>query len=105
MSLPAAKSDVVVPGPFKQRPAAVVPLAVKAKRFDVNAIAIGAVQTVLPPLVVLAIILTIWQVAFSGPEASLPPPSEVWAQSKDLIIDPFFVNGSQDIGLGLRVLV
>jgi nitrate/nitrite transport system permease protein len=105
MSLPAAKSDVVVAGPFKQRPAAIVPLAVKSKRFDINAIAIGAAQTILPPLVVLAIILAIWQVAFSGPEASLPPPSEVWAQSKDLIIDPFFVNGSQDIGLGLRVLV
>ena len=104
MSLPAAKNDVIVAGPFKQR-AAVVPLAVKAKRFDINAIAIGAAQTILPPLVVLAIILAIWQVAFSGPEASLPPPSEVWAQSKDLIIDPFFVNGSQDIGLGLRVLV
>ena len=105
MSVPAAKSDVVVAGPFKQRPAAVVPLAVKTKRFDMNAIAMGAAQTILPPLVVLAIILAIWQVAFSGPEASLPPPSEVWAQSKDLIINPFFVNGSQDIGLGLRVLV
>jgi nitrate/nitrite transport system permease protein len=105
MSLPAAKSVVVVAGPFKQRPAAVVPLAVKTKRFDINAIAMGAAQTILPPLVVLAIILAIWQAAFSGPEASLPPPSEVWAQSKDLIIDPFFVNGSMDIGLGLRVLV
>ena len=105
MSLPAAKSDVVVAGPFKQRPAPVVPLAVKTKRFDINAIMVGAAQTILPPLVVLAIILAVWQAAFSGPEASLPPPSEVWAQSKDLIIDPFFVNGSQDIGLGLRVLV
>ncbi|MEP9390190.1 nitrate ABC transporter permease [Mesorhizobium sp. KR9-304] len=105
MPLPAAKSDVVVAGPFKQRPAAVVPLAVKTKRFDINAIAMGAAQTILPPLVVLAIILAVWQAAFSGPEASLPPPSEVWAQSKDLIINPFFVNGSQDIGLGLRVLV
>ena len=105
MSLPAAKSDVVVAGPFKQRPAAVAPLAVKTKRFDIAAIALGAAQTILPPLVVLAIVLAIWQAAFSGPEASLPPPSEVWAQSKDLIIDPFFVNGSQDIGLGLRVLV
>jgi nitrate/nitrite transport system permease protein len=105
MSLPAAKSDVVVAGPFKQRPAAVAPLAVKTKRFDIAAIALGAAQTILPPLVVLAIILAIWQAAFSRPEASLPPPSEVWAQSKDLIIDPFFVNGSQDIGLGLRVLV
>ena len=105
MSLPAAKSDVVVAGPFKQRPASIVPLAVKSKSFDMNSIAVRAAQSILPPLAVLAIILAIWQAAFSGPEASLPPPSEVWAQSKDLIIDPFFVNGSQDIGLGLRVLV
>ena len=42
---------------------------------------------------------------FSAPGSSLPPPSEVWAQSADLIIDPFFAFGSQDIGLGWRVLV
>ena len=36
MSLPAAVSDVIVAGPFKQRPAAIVPLAVKTKRFDIN---------------------------------------------------------------------
>jgi nitrate/nitrite transport system permease protein len=105
MSLPAAKSDVVVAGPFKQPPAAILPLAVKTKGFDLNAIAVRAAQSILPPLAVLAIILAVWQAAFSGPGASLPPPSEVWAQSKDLIIDPFFVYGSQDIGLGLRVLV
>ena len=29
---------------------------------------------------------------------------QVWKDSKDLIIDPFFVAGPQDIGLGLRVL-
>jgi nitrate/nitrite transport system permease protein len=105
MSLPAAKGDVVVAGPFKQRPAAIVPFAAKTKSFDINAIAVRAAQSILPPLAVLAIILAIWQAAFSDPGASLPPPSEVWAQSKDLILDPFFVNGSQDIGLGLRVLV
>jgi nitrate/nitrite transport system permease protein len=35
----------------------------------------------------------------------LPPPSEVWAQSRDLIVNPFFEFGSQDIGLGWRVIV
>jgi nitrate/nitrite transport system permease protein len=106
MSMQAAKDDVVVAGPFKQqRSAAVVPLAVRPKRFDARGVAAKVATNVLPPLVVLAIILAVWQAIFSAPGSSLPPPSEVWAQSKDLIIDPFFVYGSQDIGLGWRVLV
>lgn len=105
MSLPAAKSDVVVAGPFKKRPAEILPLAVEPRRFDLRGLAIGIAQSVLPPLVVLSIILGLWQVAFSDPGSSLPPPSEVWAQSRDLIVSPFFEYGSQDIGLGWRVLV
>ena len=105
MSLPATKSDVVVAGPFKPRPAAVVPLGAQPRRFDPRGLAIKVAQSVLPPLVVIAILLGLWQVAFSDPGSSLPPPSEVWAQSRDLIVDPFFVYGSQDIGLGWRVLV
>jgi nitrate/nitrite transport system permease protein len=59
---------------------------------------------VVPPLLVLAALLIIWQIAFGKPGASLPAPSIIWAESKDLILDPFFRHGSQDIGLGLRVL-
>jgi nitrate/nitrite transport system permease protein len=60
---------------------------------------------VLPPLVVVITLLLIWQIAFSGPGASLPPPSTVWKEASDLILDPFFVHGTQDIGLGWRVMV
>jgi nitrate/nitrite transport system permease protein len=115
MSLPAAKGDVavtkgdvVIAGQFKTRaaPPAVVSLApAPRKRIDFGAIATVVGQNVIPPVVVLAILLGIWQVAFSGPGSSLPPPSEVWAQSRDLIINPFFEFGSQDIGLGWRVIV
>jgi nitrate/nitrite transport system permease protein len=59
---------------------------------------------VVPPLVVLAVLMLIWQIAFDKPGASLPAPTQVWNEAKDLIINPFFVNGSQDIGLGWRVL-
>jgi nitrate/nitrite transport system permease protein len=59
---------------------------------------------VLPPLVVLVVLLAVWQVAFSGEGAGLPTPSIVWAESSDLILDPFYVYGTQDIGLGWRVL-
>ncbi len=59
---------------------------------------------VVPPLIVLAVLLIIWQVAFGRAGSSLPSPLRVWAEAKDLILDPFFVAGSQDIGLGWRVL-
>ncbi|KAF0231609.1 MAG: nitrate/nitrite transport system permease [Beijerinckiaceae bacterium] len=61
--------------------------------------------TVVPPLIVLAVIMIIWQIAFAKPGASLPAPSVIWAESKDLILQPFFNNGPQDIGLGYRILI
>ena len=60
--------------------------------------------TVVPPLVMLALILLVWQIACSGPKATLPAPLKIWKEAYDLITRPFFVNGPQDIGLGWRVL-
>jgi nitrate/nitrite transport system permease protein len=59
---------------------------------------------VLPPLVMLALILTVWQILCSQPGATLPSPTKIWTEAYDLIVDPFFVAGPQDIGLGWRVL-
>ena len=59
---------------------------------------------VLPPLVVLALILVVWQIICANPDATLPAPSQVWAEASELIISPFFDYGQGDIGLGLRVL-
>lgn len=59
---------------------------------------------IVPPLIVVAIMLTVWELASSGPKSSLPSPSRIWTEAKDLIVDPFFVTGPQDIGLGWRVL-
>ena len=63
---------------------------------------IGAI--VVPPLIVLTLILLVWQIAASGPKATLPTPLKIWQDAKDLIVDPWFVLGPQDIGLGWRVL-
>jgi nitrate/nitrite transport system permease protein len=57
-----------------------------------------------PPLVMLALILTVWQILCMKPGATLPAPTKIWAEAYDLIVDPFFVAGPQDIGLGWRVL-
>jgi nitrate/nitrite transport system permease protein len=59
---------------------------------------------VLPPLITVALILLVWQIAFSGPKATLPPPTTVWKEANELILQPFYWAGSQDIGLGWRVL-
>ena len=58
----------------------------------------------LPSLIVVLLLMVVWELAASGPKASLPPPSKIWMESKDLITQPFFVAGPQDIGLGWRVL-
>jgi nitrate/nitrite transport system permease protein len=63
---------------------------------------IGAI--VVPPLIVLTLLLLVWQIAASGPKATLPTPLKIWQDAKDLIVDPWFVLGPQDIGLGWRVL-
>jgi nitrate/nitrite transport system permease protein len=65
---------------------------------------VATLQAVLPPALVLTALLAVWQLAFSGPGAGLPTPAAVWEQSAELILDPFFVYGTQDIGLGWRVL-
>ena len=60
---------------------------------------------VLPPLVTVALLLLLWQLLCAKPGATLPPPSVIWRDARDLIAQPFFDFGSQDIGLGWRVLV
>jgi nitrate/nitrite transport system permease protein len=57
-----------------------------------------------PPLITVALILLVWQIAFSGPGATLPAPTTVWKEASDLIVQPFYWTSSQDIGLGWRVL-
>ncbi len=76
-----------------------------ARRIDISQMGLAVLRSVLPPLVVLVLLLAIWQLLCEQPGASLPPPSQVWQDSYDLIVYPFFYNGPQDIGLAWRVLV
>lgn len=73
--------------------------------FDFGVLARSAARNIVPPLLVLAMLLGIWQILCAAPDSSLPAPSKVWEDSYDLIAYPFFNYGSQDIGLGWRVLV
>nr|WP_305123403.1 nitrate ABC transporter permease [Roseomonas sp. GC11] len=48
---------------------------------------------------VVAALGILWEYAAGGSGATLPPPSQVWADSRELILDPFFDRGGLDKGL------
>jgi nitrate/nitrite transport system permease protein len=84
----AAAADARKPVP---RPAAAPSrLAAAATRQSLN---------VLPPLVAVAAIVGVWELLCAGPDASLPPPSRVVAETWELIVDPFYDRGGIDKGL------
>jgi len=58
----------------------------------------------LPPLITLALLLGIWEIACSSAGASLPPPSRVISDTWELIIHPFYDNGGIDKGLFWHLL-
>jgi len=59
----------------------------------------GFAAVTLPPAVTLLIALAVWEALASGASSGLPPPSRVWLESKDLILNPFFDHGGVDKGL------
>jgi nitrate/nitrite transport system permease protein len=54
---------------------------------------------VVPPLIVLALSLLFWELACRRTGSTLPPPSRVFKETRELIFDPFFDRGGIDKGL------
>jgi nitrate/nitrite transport system permease protein len=57
----------------------------------------------IPPLLVVGALFLLWEWLCSGPGATLPPPSRVWSDTKELILNPFYDRGGLDKGLGLHL--
>jgi nitrate/nitrite transport system permease protein len=87
-ALAATPAPVVALSP--QRPARSERLGKAAKEVAVR---------VLPPLIVFTLLMVFWELVCSQPKSSLPPPSKVYADTKELIFDPFFDRGGLDKGL------
>jgi nitrate/nitrite transport system permease protein len=58
-----------------------------------------AAARIIPPLLVVATLLLIWELICRKSGAALPPPSRVISETKELILDPFFDRGGIDKGL------
>jgi nitrate/nitrite transport system permease protein len=54
---------------------------------------------VVPPIVVIALTLLVWELLCRRAGSTLPPPSKVLDDTWELIIDPFFDRGGLDKGL------
>jgi len=110
MNMPVAKSDISASMPSSPAPpmaAKIVPMPRKqtAANTRINAILGKIAAAVLPPLVMIVLLLAAWQFLCMRAGATLPPPSKIWTEARDLIVNPFFVAGPQDIGLGWRVII
>jgi nitrate/nitrite transport system permease protein len=94
-ALTPARGGTVVALPLPPRPA----LATRARDLvrDVS-------QRVVPPLIMIALIVVVWQVACDRPGATLPPPSKVLETSWELIFNPFYDRGGLDKGLFWHLL-
>ena len=106
MSLVKTNSSIPTP-PVQAATATIVPLPRAPENYLTSFVlpnlrALGA--RVIPRIIMLVLIFGIWQLLCTKAGATLPSPSRIWADAKDLIIHPFFVTGPQDIGLGWRVL-
>jgi nitrate/nitrite transport system permease protein len=54
---------------------------------------------VVPPAVVVALLLLVWELLCRKAGATLPPPSRVLKETSDLILHPFYDNGGLDKGI------
>ncbi len=99
MNMPAKKIESAAV--LANAPAAVVKLMPKrlpvAEKYVKAAKDVAA--RVVPPLIVLALLLLFWELACRRAGSTLPPPSRVFKETKELIFDPFFDRGGIDKGL------
>src|SRR3954451_9358073 len=99
MNMPAKKIESAAV--LTNAPAAVVKLMPKrlpvAEKYVKMARETAA--RVVPPLIVLALLLLFWELVCRRAGSTLPPPSRVVKENRELIFDPFFDRGGIDKGL------
>jgi len=81
--------------------AKVLALAPRRARFTTRVSSQAGViaMRLVPPVVVIALALVVWEILCRKAGATLPPPSKVVKDTWELIVDPFFDRGGIDKGL------
>jgi nitrate/nitrite transport system permease protein len=102
MNMQLKKSDTAVLVPAPAAAAKVLPLRPPRHTSSLDRLAshaAGAAARIVPPLVVIALTLIVWEMLCGRPGATLPPPSRVVKDTWELIVDPFYDRGGLDKGL------
>jgi nitrate/nitrite transport system permease protein len=104
MTLPAIKADtaVAVSGASASTSAKVLPLALPKRgtlKTRLQARLAASAVRIVPPALVVALLLLVWEVLCRKAGATLPPPSKVVSSTWELITDPFYDRGGLDKGL------
>src|SRR6266404_3443909 len=99
MNMPAIKTE-----PVTMRPTTASPVVAMTPKRPPRAekyvkMARETAARVVPPLIVLALLMLFWELACRRAGSTLPPPSRVYKDTKELIFDPFFDRGGIDKGL------
>jgi nitrate/nitrite transport system permease protein len=106
MNLPLRKIDTPPLPAAAPAEARVVPFpktkSVRSERISLNFEKLAA--QIVPPVLVVLFLALAWQLAAGHPGARLPSPLQIYADSRDLILHPFFDNGGTDKGLGWHIL-
>jgi nitrate/nitrite transport system permease protein len=99
MGLPALKLETTAPVP---RPVQVLAFQPRTRSFSIDRalpLLRRLATAIVPPAIVVALVLLVWELACRQAGAGLPPPSTVLRDTWELIKDPFFDRGGIDKGL------
>jgi nitrate/nitrite transport system permease protein len=104
MNMPVAKTDIVASMPSAPPPsAAATVLSLPSNRTSLSARILTGLRTIVagivPPVVVVAVLLVVWELLCRKTGATLPPPSKVVRDGWELIAHPFYDHGGLDKGL------
>ena len=87
--------------PALSAPARPVPLlADRVRREQVATL----LKTILLPLLTFAVVIAVWSYIHSNVAPAFPAPSETWEHAKDILSDPFYNTGPNDMGIGWQLL-
>jgi len=78
-------------------------IATKTTSFNFGSEVQKKLPYIVPPVIVLIVVLSTWQLLCSGNSPRLPAPTTVLKESWEIISNPFFDKGGVNKGLGLQI--
>jgi nitrate/nitrite transport system permease protein len=99
MNMPAMKTDTATMLPATAAPVVTMTPKRPPRADQYIKMARETAARVVPPLIVLALLMLFWELVCRRAGSTLPPPSRVYKETKELIFDPFFDRGGIDKGL------